>query len=648
MNFKKISISILLICIIALSISSVQAGNETNVVQSTDTPALTAEIPVDGTGTDAITDAIKTAKDGDTVNLGTNKEYNINNDSISIDKKITLKGNNVSITAGSLNGGLSIQGNDITIQGIKFINPIELPDYGGKLTGTAIYARATDNLVIDNCQFINYEYGINMYTSTGATIKNCWFNGATTSVSGMAGTGTKAIQLMSSHNADIINNTFYGQIYDGLSIASGSGYVNIENNTFINNTFAIFYGGSSTEGGKIKNNKFITCGFINTTWYSSNIGQTFSITLEDLPYIGLQKASSDIDIIENEFVVKNKSRIIYAEPGNEEHGFPSPIGAINIQDNKITKENPSADYESVIFMHIHVVSTLSLNPTEDIVIKNNDFTEVPEIEKLRLDFDVIKEDDAGDITIPKLKSANHLSVVYVKDGRVVVEMQDMTGNPVSGEKINYYINGGARQTATTDEYGHIYINGLSGEAELEIIHPESDSYTRSSLETTIQVSPEQTPTQISAGKLSVSAASAKNTIYKITLKDNTGKILAGKSISVTFNGKVYTVNTDKNGVAGFSIPVSAAGNYAVTMAFTGDSGYKGSVATSTISIIKQATTLKIAKKTFKKSATKKITATLKAGGKTIKGKKVTFKVNGKTYSAKTNAKGVQLMKVVQV
>ena len=55
----------------------------------------------------------------------------------------------------------------------------------------------------------------------------------------------------------------------------------------------------------------------------------------------------------------------------------------------------------------------------------------------------------------------------------------------------------------------------------------------------------------------------------------------------------------------------------------------------------------IPKKTYKKAAkVKKLTATLKdQTGKVIKSKKVTFTVNGKKYTAKTNKKGVATVKV---
>ena len=66
-----------------------------------------------------------------------------------------------------------------------------------------------------------------------------------------------------------------------------------------------------------------------------------------------------------------------------------------------------------------------------------------------------------------------------------------------------------------------------------------------------------------------------------------------------------------------------------------------------ITLNKKPMTITASAKTYKASATKKYTVTLKtikgdsADGKTYlkTGKKVTLKVNGKTYTAKTNSKG---------
>lgn len=638
MNKKTSSISILLILLIAVSISAVSA-EDTNETVLTETTSDTAYIQ----------DAINNASDGDTINLGENKAYNINNDSINVNKKVTIKGENVSITAGATNGAFSIrQSSEVTVEGITFVNPVNLPGYGGKLDGKAIYVQGSDNIIINNCKFINYAYGVEMYTSNNCEVKNSYFNGTTTSVSGMAGTGTKAIQLMGSKYINIQNNTFDGQIYDSLSIAATSSYVNIENNTFINNTFAIFYGGASTEGSKIKNNRFITCGMINETYSTSYTlsGKTYarngSVSLFDLPYIGLQKASSDIEVTGNEFIVKDNNRIIYSEAENTAHGFPSVIGNINITNNTVKKADPSVDDSSVTFYHLKIVTSLSIDPTGDIILKNNNFTDVPNINKLNLEFaSITVNDTSGDITIPKSQLSTMLAIVYAKNGRVVVELTTISGKTLVGEKITYRINSGNTQSATTDEYGHIYINGLTGNVDLDVTYSGSSLYYRTTLSSDLQLSPTQTLTSISATGLTVNAANAKNTIYKFTLKDSAGNALKDQSVSISFNGKIYTTTSDGNGIVSFALPTAAAGKYAVTMAFSGDSTYKGSVATSTINIVKQATKLTVAKKTFKKSATKKVTAVLKDNkGKVLKGKKVTLKVNGRTYKATTNSKGV--------
>ena len=47
--------------------------------------------------------------------------------------------------------------------------------------------------------------------------------------------GTKAINLMGGSNHNIANNTFEGDLLDGVSIASGASNVNMTQNTFIDN-----------------------------------------------------------------------------------------------------------------------------------------------------------------------------------------------------------------------------------------------------------------------------------------------------------------------------------------------------------------------------------------------------------------------------
>ena len=516
-----------------------------------------------------------------------------------------------------------------------------MPGYGGNIIGDAISANGATNIVIDNCKFINFKSGVYFSSTHDSTIKNSYFTGTTTHVI-TSESGTKAINLMGAKNIHIINNTFDGPVLDGVSIASTSGDVIVENNTFINNTYAVFYGGASTRGSVIKNNRLITCGYLETSYYN-NMHQWENNTYDNLPVISLKKSSDNLDIINNTFIVRDNNLLIYSEAENEDHGFPSAIGSINMIKNTVETLNSSVNLTTVTFYWLKVLKSLELNPTGDIIVKNNNIKEG--IEVFHLEFAAIETGD-NSILIPKAKTDTYITISYVKDGRVILVLNDIAGEPIVGEKITYTVNSGDDVDDETDMYGHVYINGLSGENKIAAKYAGSDSYYKSDLSATIQASPSQTQTALTASGLSVNAASAKGSVYKFTLKDASGKALAGKSVSISFNGKIYTATSASSGVVSFTLPAAAAGKYAVTMAFTGDSTYKGSVATSTISIVKQATKLTVAKKTFKKSATKKVTAVLKDNtGKVLKGKKVTMKVNGKTYTAKTNSKGVATFKV---
>lgn len=96
-------------------------------------------------------------------------------------------------------------------------------------------------------------------------------------------------------------------------------------------------------------------------------------------------------------------------------------------------------------------------------------------------------------------------------------------------------------------------------------------------------------------------------------------------------GKTYNVKTDSKGYASKAFALTP-GKYKII------TSYKGSAVKNTITVKK---VLKATSKTVKKAKKIKYSASLKTSkGKAIKNKKVTFKVNGKTYSAKTNKNGV--------
>lgn len=120
--------------------------------------------------------------------------------------------------------------------------------------------------------------------------------------------------------------------------------------------------------------------------------------------------------------------------------------------------------------------------------------------------------------------------------------------------------------------------------------------------------------------------------YTIKVNGTDGKPANGASVGITVNGKTFKTLTTTNGVAKFKV-TNVPGTYKMTINALG----KSIIRTLTV---KHLVTLKSV--TVKKSA-KKLTlqATLgKVNGKYLKNKKITFKFNGKKYTAKTNKKGV--------
>lgn len=122
-----------------------------------------------------------------------------------------------------------------------------------------------------------------------------------------------------------------------------------------------------------------------------------------------------------------------------------------------------------------------------------------------------------------------------------------------------------------------------------------------------------------------------------------------KSISVNLNG-VKKIITNSNGQAKLSTNNLAPNTYYVTITFDGDTSNIKSTTYVKVIINKATPKLTAKSKTFKKSLkTKKYTVTLKTNrNKVMKNTKLTLKVNGKTYSAKTNAKGQATFKITKL
>ena len=131
---------------------------------------------------------------------------------------------------------------------------------------------------------------------------------------------------------------------------------------------------------------------------------------------------------------------------------------------------------------------------------------------------------------------------------------------------------------------------------------------------------------------------SSNAYYKVLVTRDGKAVGAGEKVTVKYNGKTYTVTTDKNGYATLKLNTKVkAKKYDIT------ASYKD-VTVKNIVNVKHVAKAKYIK--VKKSKVNKIKVkTNKVNGKFLKGKKLTLKVNGKKIKAKINKKGVATFKI---
>ena len=132
---------------------------------------------------------------------------------------------------------------------------------------------------------------------------------------------------------------------------------------------------------------------------------------------------------------------------------------------------------------------------------------------------------------------------------------------------------------------------------------------------------------------------------KVALKTADGVAVAKKVITLTVNGKTYSATTNSNGFATFTTKLSA-GTYSVVYRFDGaaDDKYSSRGGTTSIKVVEKK---KSETRILWKSETKftEGSQTFKVALKTPSGdpiakKVITLTVNGKSYTATTNANGI--------
>lgn len=239
--------------------------------------------------------------------------------------------------------------------------------------------------------------------------------------------------------------------------------------------------------------------------------------------------------------------------------------------------------------------------------------------------------------------------ITIYEDMITAYLTGENGAIIAGADVEYAINGVEFKTKTSDD-GSITINVVP-DSTIVVKFEGTDFLLACNLTVNLKNAPSvKTSTKLFADDLKQyscdNAAGEKGGYFRLQLKDLNGNPLANKTIAVGFNGEVEYYQTDSNGWIEKQITLQTAGVYTVTSVFLGDDDYLPSLTVNKITIAKKPTSITAKAKTYKVSLSKKsYSVTLKtissADGKMYlsAAKKITFTVNGKTYTAKTDSKG---------
>ena len=242
-----------------------------------------------------------------------------------------------------------------------------------------------------------------------------------------------------------------------------------------------------------------------------------------------------------------------------------------------------------------------------------------------------------------------LTVVVNGNGLIVTLTDVNASRPIAGVEVGIFNNGKVFGYFDTDSNGQIVLDNLLGTYNFEFSYPgDPYAYLPTSVNKTLTFNKTKSNAVIQAPKVTAIYNVAKNLV--ITLKDSNGNALFGKYVTVKVGSVSKRLKTDKSGKVSLNVATLVPKAYVASISFAGDDDYNKASSTVKVVVSKAVPKLSAKAKTFKKSVkVKKYKVTLKNNlNKVLKNVKLTVKVNKRTYSAKTNSKGVATFKITKL
>ena len=358
-----------------------------------------------------------------------------------------------------------------------------------------------------------------------------------------------------------------------------------------------------------------------------------------------------VDLINMTVILDNNDLFILSLMKNSTNPTDLNIPIVNIINNTFLKNNDAVGEDSLYLAKVISERPL-LESLNNIYLENNNLID----DMNQVKYYTFNDSQSNEVNfnngvktfiLPAHLVCNALDkdIYGNRFGYFEVELMDENANRLSNKFI-YISYNNAIYNLTTDSNGKVKlpvnINSY-GIFNLLVSFLGDNDYSASFA-----------PGKVTVNKQKASLSTPNKSYYvnvnkylTATFKDINGKLIKNRKISFIISGKTYTAYTNSKGVAKVKVNVKVAKTYTVTVKFGGDNVYSPLSKTLKLYVKKVPTKLIVKNKSYKKSKKiKKLTATLKTkSGKAIAKKKLTFIVNGKKYTAKTNKKGVATVKV---
>ena len=223
--------------------------------------------------------------------------------------------------------------------------------------------------------------------------------------------------------------------------------------------------------------------------------------------------------------------------------------------------------------------------------------------------------------VHKLKIKSSIISSSIDGNKFETVLLNKNGVPLTNTRVNVKV-GGNKYSAVTNSYGKLSLRLKNVKSNKNYKVSLSNPSTGESLNKNIKVN---TITQ----NKDLSMYYRDGSVFKVRVKSE-GSYKSGEIVKFVVGGKVFYGETNSKGYASLKINLKPK-KYVIT------AKYNGVEVSNKITVKKVLFTKNLSKKKSKKT---NFAATLKQGKKPLSKKKITFKVNGKTFVSKTNSKGI--------